>query len=85
MDILSGTYARDKDAVSASLLVCEMAAVYKAKNQTLLDALHELYERYGYYKETLVSFTFEGIEGIAKMEFPHGGTAPAPTGVLRRT
>ena len=64
---LSGTYARDKDAVSASLLVCEMAAVYKAKNQTLLDALHELYERYGYYKETLVSFTFEGIEGIAKM------------------
>lgn len=48
---LKGTYARDKDAVVASILICEMAAFYKAKNMTLIDALDELFERYGYFGE----------------------------------
>lgn len=64
---LIGTYARDKDSVSAVLLACEMAAIYKAQNKTLADAMQEMYERYGYYKETLVSLTFEGLEGAEKI------------------
>lgn len=64
---LCGTYARDKDSVSAALLISEMAAIYKAKGMTLVDALEELYQKYGYYKETLVSLTFEGLEGIQKI------------------
>ena len=64
---LCGTYARDKDSVSAALLISEMAAIYKAKGMTLVDALEELYKKYGYYKETLVSLTFEGLEGIEKI------------------
>lgn len=64
---LCGTYARDKDSVSAALLISEMAAIYKAKGMTLVDALEELYKKYGYYKESLVSLTFEGLEGIAKI------------------
>lgn len=64
---LCGTYARDKDSVSAALLISEMAAIYKAKGMTLVDALEELYKQYGYYKETLVSMTFEGLEGVAKI------------------
>lgn len=65
---LCGTYARDKDSVSAALLISEMAAIYKAKGMTLVDALEALYQQYGYYKETLVSLTFEGIEGIEKIQ-----------------
>lgn len=61
---LCGTYARDKDSVSAALLIAEMAAVYKAKGMTLEDALEELYRKYGYFKEELVSLTFEGISGV---------------------
>lgn len=64
---LSGTYARDKDSVSAVLLACEMAAIYKAQGKTLVDAMTAMYERYGFYNETLVSLTFEGLEGVAKI------------------
>lgn len=65
---LCGTYARDKDSVSAALMISEMAAIYKAKGMTLMDALEEIYQKYGYYKETLVSLTFEGMEGVAKIK-----------------
>lgn len=60
---LAGTYARDKDAVVASMLICEMAAYWKSKNKTLIDVLNELYEEYGYYIDHNDSFSFAGIEG----------------------
>ncbi len=65
---LKGTYTRDKDAVVASLLICEMAAYYKEKGQTLYDGLCELYERYGYYSEKLLNFTFDCADGIVKIK-----------------
>ena len=65
---LAGTYARDKDAVVASALVCETALYYKKKNMTLLDALEELYQKYGYYKEAIQSVTLKGVEGIAQIK-----------------
>ena len=64
---LKGTYTRDKDAVVASLLICEMAAYYKEKEQTLYDGLCELYEKYGYYSEKLLNFTFDCADGIVKI------------------
>ena len=64
---LKGTYARDKDAVVASMLICEMTAYYKAKNMTLGDALQGLYERYGYCYETNVEIYMEGLDGAARM------------------
>ena len=65
---LSGTHARDKDAINASLLICEMASYYKNQNMTLLDKLEQLYKEYGYYINKLVDFTFEGTSGMTKME-----------------
>ena len=64
---LKGTYARDKDAVVASMLICEMTAYYKAKNMTLGDALNGLYARYGYCYETNVEIYMEGLDGDARM------------------
>ena len=64
---LSGGHVRDKDAVNASMLCCEMTAWYKAKGQTLAQAMDVLYEKYGYYRNDLASFTFEGAEGMQKM------------------
>ncbi len=64
---LSGTYARDKDAVVASMLLGEIAAYYKTKGMNLYDALMELYKKYGYYRETIKSITLKGIEGIENM------------------
>ena len=64
---LKGTYAPDKDAVVAALLICEMAAYYKAKNMTLCDARDELFERYGYYIEKTESFYFDTPDGNEKM------------------
>ena len=60
---LSGTYARDKDAVVASMLIVEMAAWYKKKNMTLFDAMEALYEKYGTYSEGVINIVEEGIEG----------------------
>lgn len=65
---LSGTYARDKDAVGASMLVCEMAAYYKNKGMTLYDGLMELYEKYGFYKEGVKSVTLKGVDGAALIQ-----------------
>lgn len=65
---LSGTYARDKDAVVASLLICEMAAYYKSRGMSLYDGLMELYDTYGVYKEIILSITLKGIEGIENMK-----------------
>ena len=65
---LSGSFVRDKDAVNASLLICEMFAYYRAQGKSLLDVLEELYKTYGYYQSRLLSFTFEGSAGFAKMQ-----------------
>ena len=65
---LPGTYARDKDAVVASMVLCEAAAYYKTKNMTLWDAMLAMYEKYGYYKDDVTSITLKGIEGLAKIQ-----------------
>lgn len=65
---LSGSFVRDKDAVNASLLICEMFAWYRAQGKSLLDVLAELYETYGHYESRLLSFVFEGSVGFAKMQ-----------------
>lgn len=64
---LSGGYVRDKDAVNASMLICEMAAYYRTKGISLLQARENLYNKYGVYYHTLHSFTFEGESGMIKM------------------
>ncbi|MBQ9939251.1 MAG: phospho-sugar mutase [Oscillospiraceae bacterium] len=64
---LSGTAVRDKDAVNASMLICEMAAYYKSQGKNLLQALESLYEEYGYYRSELVNMAFEGASGMEKM------------------
>ena len=60
---LVGSHAKDKDAVVASMLICEMAAYHKAQGKTLLNRLEELYQQHGYYKEALDSFTLPGADG----------------------
>ena len=65
---LSGTYVRDKDAVNASFLICEMFAWYRKQGVSLLDKLAELYRTYGYCLNTLHSYTFEGSAGFEKMQ-----------------
>ena len=64
---LSGSYVRDKDAVDAAFMICEMFAYYKSRGISLLDKLNELYDTYGYYKNVTHSFEFEGISGVQKM------------------
>lgn len=64
---LSGGYVRDKDAVNASMLICEMAAYYRTQGITLLQARENLYKKYGVYHHSLHSFTFEGESGMIKM------------------
>jgi len=64
---LAGTFVRDKDAVTASMLICEMAACFKKKGMTLYEGLVELYRKYGYYKESLSSITIKGKEGMKEM------------------
>jgi phosphoglucomutase len=65
---LIGTYARDKDAIVAVMALCEAAAYYKTKDMTLWDAMLAMYERYGYYKDGIVSLTFKGLEGLQKIQ-----------------
>lgn len=65
---LGGTYARDKDAVFASVLICEMAAYYKEKGMTLYEALLALYEKYGYFREGVKSLTMKGLEGMERIQ-----------------
>ncbi|MCI8385850.1 MAG: phospho-sugar mutase [Acutalibacter sp.] len=64
---LSGGYVRDKDAVDGSMLICQMAAYYKQKGMTLVDAMNALYEKYGFYKNDLCNFGFEGEDGMKTM------------------
>ena len=64
---LVGTHARDKDAVVASLIISEAALYYKLKGMTLYDALMEIYDKFGYYKEALKSITLKGIDGVEKI------------------
>lgn len=64
---LVGTHTRDKDAVVSSMLICEMAAEYKAQGKTLLDRMNELYAEYGYYCDALDSFTLKGKDGLEKI------------------
>ena len=64
---LKGTYARDKDAVVATMLICEMTAFYHAKGMTLFDALNGLYEKYGQYLETNQEVYMDGIDGKERM------------------
>lgn len=80
---LIGTYARDKDAISATAALCEAAAYYKEKGMTLWDAMEAMYEKYGYYKDSVKAIQLSGIEGLAKiqsvMETLRAGT-PAQVG-----
>jgi len=64
---LSGSYVRDKDAVDASMLICEMAAYYRTQGITLLQARENMYKKYGVFYQTLYSFTFEGESGMNRM------------------
>lgn len=64
---LIGDFVRDKDAVQASLMLCESAAYYLAEGKTLIDVLNSLYEKYGYYLDALDNFTFKGLDGTAKI------------------
>lgn len=65
---LAGTFVRDKDAVSAAVLICEMALYYKLKGMTLYEALISLYEKYGFYKEDVISIELSGKEGQEKIQ-----------------
>ncbi len=65
---LIGTHARDKDAIVATMALCEAAAYYKTKGMNLWDAMIALYDRYGYYKDDIQSITLKGIEGLAKIQ-----------------
>lgn len=64
---LAGTHARDKDAVVASMLICEMAAYYKSKGMSLAQVMDDIYDEFGYYFNTVSSYTFEGAAGMEKM------------------
>lgn len=65
---LIGTHARDKDAIVATMALCEAAAYYKTLGKTLWDAMIEMFERYGYYKDDIKSITLKGIEGLEKIQ-----------------
>lgn len=75
-----GTFVRDKDGVTASMLLCEAAAYYKKRGKTLIDILNEIYEEFGYYREKQISLVLEGISGqqrikrmmeVYRREYPH--------------
>lgn len=65
---LIGTHARDKDAIVATMALCEAAAYYKTQGKTLWDAMIDMYEKYGYYKDGIQSITMKGIEGLQKIQ-----------------
>ncbi|RHP35127.1 phospho-sugar mutase [Lachnotalea sp. AF33-28] len=65
---LIGTHARDKDAIVATMALCEAAAYYRTQGKTLWDAMIDMYEKYGYYKDAVKSITLKGIEGLAKIQ-----------------
>ncbi|MCL2574694.1 MAG: phospho-sugar mutase [Defluviitaleaceae bacterium] len=65
---LAGNTCRDKDAISAVMLICEIATHYKSRGMTLYDAMDEIYAKYGYYKENIKSITLKGMDGLAKIQ-----------------
>ena len=65
---LTGTHVRDKDGVNGALSIVEMASYYKAKGKTLVDAIGEIYAKYGLYEQTLLSYSFEGASGNLEMK-----------------
>lgn len=65
---LSGAHVRDKDGVNAVMLACECAAWYRGQQMTLLDALHALYQKFGFYQNSLLSWAFEGQDGMREMK-----------------
>lgn len=65
---LIGTHARDKDAIVATMALCEAAAYYKAQGKTLWDAMVDMYEKYGYYRDEVKSISLSGIEGLEKIQ-----------------
>ena len=65
---LIGTYARDKDAIVATMALCEAAAYYRTQGKTVWDAMVDMYDKYGYYKEDIKSVTLKGIEGLQKIQ-----------------
>ena len=65
---LIGTHARDKDAIVATMALCEAAAYYKTQGKTLWDAMIDMYNKYGYYKDSIQSITMKGIEGLKKIQ-----------------
>ncbi len=65
---LAGTYARDKDACVAVMMLCEVAAYYKMQGKTLWNAMADMYKKYGYYKEGLATITFKGIDGVTQIQ-----------------
>jgi phosphoglucomutase len=64
---LTGPHTRDKDAVNGSMMICEMASYYKSIGKTLIDAMNDLYKRFGHWKNSLFNFYFEGADGMTKM------------------
>jgi phosphoglucomutase len=79
---LAGTYVRDKDAVVASMLICQMARYYRTQGKNLYQAMQELYARYGYHHNRTLSFTFEGITGAKRMaSIMEDLRADAPTSI----
>lgn len=79
---LAGTYARDKDACVAVMMLCEAAAYYKTKGKTLWDAMIDMYEKYGYYKEGLATMTLKGIDGAAQIQEMMGRMRSEPKASL---
>ncbi len=75
---LVGTHARDKDAIVASMALCEAAAYYKKRGKTLWDAMIDMYEKYGYYKDDVLSITHKGIEGLEKIKSTMDGLRTNP-------
>lgn len=65
---LVGTHARDKDAVVSSMLICQMASFYKNQGKTLIDALNEIYDKYGFYEDSLDTFILKGKDGAEKIK-----------------
>ncbi|MDD6208128.1 MAG: phospho-sugar mutase, partial [Clostridiales bacterium] len=79
---LAGTYARDKDACVAVMMLCEVASFCKKQGKTLWDAMVDMYEKYGYYKEGLETITLKGIDGAAKIQEMMSGARKNPPKML---
>ena len=75
---LIGTHARDKDGIVASMALCEAAAYYKKRGMTLWDAMINMYEKYGYYKDDVIAITHKGIEGLEKIKSTMSGLRENP-------